>query len=193
MSKVNFKRVATKEEIENIPVEDGNFIVTGDGSAYIDYLNERKQISGGISSNDYDSIPVGAIIDFDGDEVPVGYKKIDDQNTYSSNEIVIGKWFDKTLYRRTIYRSVLINGTEETVNHNIENVDLLWCNLSKTFVIWPELGITNNLPFLNLGEGSNSISISDFSSTSFKLKSTIDRSNLRGYITLEYTKKEVSE
>ncbi|MBO5138667.1 MAG: hypothetical protein J6B89_03395 [Bacilli bacterium] len=46
MAKVNFKRIASSNEIDNIPITDGNFIVTGDGKAYIDYIDERKGLGG---------------------------------------------------------------------------------------------------------------------------------------------------
>ena len=46
MAKVNFKRIKNTSEIEKIPIEDGNFIVTGDGNAYIDYDDKRYGIGG---------------------------------------------------------------------------------------------------------------------------------------------------
>lgn len=47
MAKVNFKRIESKTEIDTIPVTDGNFIVTGDGTIYVDYGENRIEISGG--------------------------------------------------------------------------------------------------------------------------------------------------
>lgn len=46
MAKVLFKRVESSDYIDNINVEDGNFIVTGDGRSYIDYGENRIAIAG---------------------------------------------------------------------------------------------------------------------------------------------------
>ena len=46
MAKVDFKRVKTNAEVNNIDIKDGNFIVTGEGKTFIDYENERKAIGG---------------------------------------------------------------------------------------------------------------------------------------------------
>ena len=41
MAKVKFIRRLTKNEIDSIGVEDGNFIITKDGGLYADYGDER--------------------------------------------------------------------------------------------------------------------------------------------------------
>lgn len=46
MAKVNFKRVQDSSELENIAIEDGAFIVTGDGKSYVDYGSNRIPTSG---------------------------------------------------------------------------------------------------------------------------------------------------
>lgn len=46
MAKVQFKRVESVNDLDSIPIEDGNFIVTGDGKTYVDYGTERKGIGG---------------------------------------------------------------------------------------------------------------------------------------------------
>ncbi len=113
-------------------------------------------------------------------------KKLENIQNYSSEEQVIGTWFEKKLYRKTIYRSSLINGTEETVNHGIQNVDKIWLDATGSFAIWSN-GFTGNLPYLNQ-TFANSIFITDVRSTTFKISSGMNRSNLSGYITLLYTK-----
>ena len=109
-------------------------------------------------------------------------------DNYSTDEIVIGTWFGKPLYSKTFYRSVLINGTKETVNHGIQNVKQMWLNTTKSYIIWPATGQINNLPFIHQDVYANSIWIHDFNSTNYTLTSGLNRSNLTGYITLEYTK-----
>lgn len=41
MAKVNFIRRLTKNELDNIDINDGNFIITKDGGVYTDYNDER--------------------------------------------------------------------------------------------------------------------------------------------------------
>lgn len=116
------------------------------------------------------------------------HKEFNNKQIYSTNEQIIGTWVDgKPLYSITIYKPVLINGTEETVNHGIQNVEDIWCDPSKSYAIW-ENGIRNNLPFVHPDVIENSIIVSDFTSTTYRIKSAMDRSNLSGYITFNYTK-----
>ena len=41
MSKVKFKRYLSDSDVSNVPLEDGSFIVTKDGTSYVDYVDER--------------------------------------------------------------------------------------------------------------------------------------------------------
>lgn len=46
MAKVNFKRIEDSSQIDDVAIEDGSFIVTGDGKSYIDYGENRVPTSG---------------------------------------------------------------------------------------------------------------------------------------------------
>lgn len=46
MAKVNFKRIEDSSNVGNIDIEDGNFIVTGDGKTFIDYGVNRIAVGG---------------------------------------------------------------------------------------------------------------------------------------------------
>lgn len=46
MAKVKFKRIQDSSDIQNVNIEDGSFIITGDGKSYIDYGNERVPTNG---------------------------------------------------------------------------------------------------------------------------------------------------
>lgn len=46
MAKVNFKRIENSENIDTIDINDGNFIITGDGKSYIDYGTNRIPTNG---------------------------------------------------------------------------------------------------------------------------------------------------
>lgn len=71
---------------------------------------------------DYDGLPVGSEIDFDGTEIPDGFVQVDDPNTYSSEEVVIGIWFGKKLYRKSFRFNELATGTNNIV-HGIDNLN----------------------------------------------------------------------
>ena len=47
-----------------------------------------------------DTLPIGAEIDYEGSIVPNGWEEVDDPNTYSTDEIRIGTYLDKPLYRK---------------------------------------------------------------------------------------------
>ncbi len=50
-----------------------------------------------------DTLPIGSIVDYDGDVVPTNYEKVDDPNQYSTEEKIIGTWIDgKPIYRKVI-------------------------------------------------------------------------------------------
>lgn len=46
MAKVDFKRVSTNAEVDNIEIKDGQFIVTGEGKSFVDFGSQRKSIAG---------------------------------------------------------------------------------------------------------------------------------------------------
>lgn len=46
MAKVNFKRIEDSNLIDDYPIEDGSFWVTGDGKTYVDYDDQRIPIAG---------------------------------------------------------------------------------------------------------------------------------------------------
>lgn len=46
MAKVNFKRIEDSNLIDDYPIEDGSFWVTGDGKTYVDYDDQRISIAG---------------------------------------------------------------------------------------------------------------------------------------------------
>jgi len=46
MAKVKFKRIPYSSQINDLPIEDGSFVITGDGKSYIDYGNDRIPTNG---------------------------------------------------------------------------------------------------------------------------------------------------
>ena len=55
MATVNFKRISNSTNIDSVPIQDGNFIVTGDGKSYIDYGTNRIPTNGTLDTTMSDS------------------------------------------------------------------------------------------------------------------------------------------
>ena len=171
-TKVEFKRVETDAEVENIDIKDGQLIYTGTGKTYMDYGTERIPTGSGggsevvidddqptgddwklwidsdkqadntyyndngtptnIKTTTFDTLPVGAEVDYDGSVVPDGWTEVVDPNTYSTDEVRIGTWIDgKPLYRKVVtYTNQSSWGATNTkttvkVAHGIVNKDIV--------------------------------------------------------------------
>lgn len=81
------------------------------------YLNGEPFSGGG------DTLPIGAIVDYDGDTVPEGYEIVAEP-TYSTNEQKTGEtWIDgKPIYRKVIDCGVIDEQNNNFRNHNIKNL-----------------------------------------------------------------------
>ena len=149
MTKVNFKRTLTDDEVNNIELEDGNFIVTAEGTAYVDYNIGRKKLGVGdkeyiyftesttlndlvIKSNllgNNSKINASEIVIINSDN---SVKNLDDYleetNKFSTTEeIFTGKyWVDG----KPIYRKVWEIGASSTINQDI-SVSATITNLDK--------------------------------------------------------------
>lgn len=67
-----------------------------------------------------DAVPIGSIFDYDGETVPDGYELVED---YSSNEVEIGTWFGKPMYRTVVEWNNFAIADTTTYSHNIKNVE----------------------------------------------------------------------
>lgn len=117
------------------------------------------------------------------------YKDINlaNTNTYSENELVVGKWIDnKPIYRKVIDIGNLPNASQTIVSHNISNIERIvklygsaTRDRDKDTLSIPYVTFnSNNSGGINLY--ANNVSV--FVSTSS------DRSSYTGYVVLEYTK-----
>ena len=72
-----------------------------------------------------DTLPIGSVLEYDGDTVPDGYVEVEyEGEIYSTTEQVIGKWIDdKPLYRKVVVNSGPFAKGEQVFTHGIENVD----------------------------------------------------------------------
>lgn len=74
-----------------------------------------------------DTLPIGTVVDYDGDVVPYGYEKVDDPNVYSTEEVKTNKvWIDG----KPVYRKVINDTTNRAIGsynipHGITNLDTL--------------------------------------------------------------------
>lgn len=126
-----------------------------------------------------DSIPAGAVIDFEGDVVPEGYEQVEDKGEiYSTEEQRVGTWIDgKPLYRKTI--ETIVNNQQQTIS-----LDFSIDKLKKV-----EGGLDNGNQVIPFGYNDNTNYCCVFiqkSNKSLYYMSSWSKGTL--YITLEYTK-----
>lgn len=124
----------------------------------------------------------------------VGTRAIEDetlkiQNTMSGTEHFTGDYYidGKPIYAKTIYISSLPNKTIKYYNHGAQNVDEIWFDTSKSFAKFP-VGFTIPLPHVHIDGVGSQLMICDLDTTKFAVKTGIDRSTLKAYITINYTK-----
>lgn len=137
------------------------------------------------------SIPIDAIIDYDGDEVPEGYEQVPDENYYSAEERRIGTWFGKPLYRRVFDIGALPNASQKLFATDI---------LSGTIHVVSLTGLARRLtgvvayiplPFTNYTTIAQSIILSAWEEAGvlkLNVQAGTNRSDYNGLIVLEYTK-----
>ena len=94
MAKVNFIRKHTKAEVNDEPIVDGNFIVTGEGNVFIDYGTERIEIISSGGSITGDTLPIGSITAYGKETAPANWLICDgsavSRSTYADLFAVIG-------------------------------------------------------------------------------------------------------
>lgn len=110
---------------------------------------------------------------------------------YSTNEIIVGKWVDdKPLYRKTYIINGGISQGIYSVAHNINNIDVIFVNGSKSFMFNDNNKISYPFP-INQYNGATSYDqvgiYVDNTNINF-LAQTSWGTLWKAYITLEYTK-----
>lgn len=108
------------------------------------------------------------------------------ENNYNTAEKVIGKWIDgKPVYQKTIDFGALPNSTSKSVNHEINNLDLI---LSIEGIVYQN---TSKDGFLCLNDHKTDFAWAtrvSASKTTVTIGASVDRSPFSAYITLKYTK-----
>lgn len=137
-----------------------------------------------------DSIPAGTIVEFDGNVVPEGYEKVEDEGEiYSTEEKRIGTWIDgKPLYRKVINATPTIsNSSYQTISieHNISDLK----NVHKCNAFLHNTGNTQTYILPANTSATQTIGISEINSTEIIMYSQNDSwSGWIAEIILEYTK-----
>lgn len=71
-----------------------------------------------------DTLPVGSIVDYDGNVVPTNYEQVEDPNEYSTNEVKTNKtWLGKPVYRKLFKFDSINNNTSTVILHGITDLE----------------------------------------------------------------------
>ena len=117
------------EEISKIEITGGDIDLTDYATKeYVDEKIENIEISGGgsiVESSTVDTLPIGSVVMFNGDEIPDGYIELEDYlPTYSTEEQRIGTWIDgKPLYRKVLSLLSPNSKTLQTIDTGVTGIE----------------------------------------------------------------------
>lgn len=134
-----------------------------------------------------DTLPIGTIVDYDGETVPDGWEEYGTDD-YSTEETFTGKhWIDgKPIYRKVIDFGSLPNNTTKYIPHNINNID----KVIKIMGYATEIGTKNFYPLPLQYKGADSSYNVEIliNNNNVVAVASQDRSMYIAYVILEYTK-----
>lgn len=98
-----------------------------------------------VAINENPEIPdINKVTDNDMNEIKTVVNNNDDivtnATTYSNDEIRVGTWLNKPLYRKVYILSAVAGNNSYTLNPTPSNVDLMWFDLSATFLLQESTG-----------------------------------------------------
>lgn len=115
-------------------------------------------------------------------------EKITKNNTYSTDEQVVGIWINgKSIYRKVIDFGVLPNATKKEVQHNISNISN-FTKIEGIAIRNDETKFTQSLPLVYKNTEMFYNTALAVDNTIVEIQTDGDRSMFNGYVTLEYTK-----
>ena len=194
MAKVLFKRYETDAEAQASNIIDGQFIVTKEGTSYTDYGTDRVAFGGTLDTQMSDSSINGVqnkvIKSYTdnkvNDAIQEAKEYVDEKQTYSTDEVVIGTWIDnKPIYRKVINIGNLPNNA--TVNIPTSTFDASNKFITNIYCI----GVSSQGEYLKIpyyAGTSNYTNILITSANTISIQTNADRSRFTGYVTVEYTK-----
>lgn len=108
---------------------------------------------------------------------------INTNDIYSTDEIVIGKWLGKPLYRKVYDVGTLPDSTTKLINSGLSNINIVKIYGTAT----EEIGTYIPLPYVTLTD-IYQISLVYNSSNQISITTGTNRSQFTGFVVLEYTK-----
>lgn len=132
-----------------------------------------------------DTLPIGSIVEYDGDTVPIGYEEV---NSYSTNEVKTGDtWIDgKPIYRK-VWAFELSNNADLDGNLGLTNTNNFWVNEGKSFIKSPDQSLPANF-YYSSSDWARTWLYKSSSFIHYRFKSPSDLYGYTLYITVEYTK-----
>lgn len=192
MAKVTFRRFLTDNEARSSDIIDGQFIVTKDGKSYIDYGTDRVPTNGTLdkqmsdtSLNGVENKVIKKYIDDNINQTKQYSKDYTDnkaKETYSTDEIVVGTWLGKPLYRKVLIINQAFSQGQNSIAHNISNLSrMIRIDALSEGRVAPIFSGSSSL--------SNVTGLFNYDSTNIKLSVINDSWSAREwYFILEYTK-----
>ena len=157
------------------------------------YYDETTQTYKELSIKALDSMPVGTIVEYDGQtsDIPSGWEQeSDDPSIYSTTETNRGKtWIDgKPIYRKVLSDETRVSSGNTKINHNISNLKYI-ISFTGSF----DFGGAEQIPIFGMSCTSSSawdVSVTGISSTQINITAGTSISNARMIyrFVIEYTK-----
>lgn len=106
-------------------------------------INENAEISDINKITDDDMNEIKTVVNNNDDELITINTKLTNLITYSTTETVVGTWIDgKPIYRKVYILSAIAGNNSYTLNSVPSNVDIMWFDLSATFLLQESTGYT---------------------------------------------------
>ena len=92
-----------------------------------------------------DSLPIGTIVEYEGDTVPDGYEEVEDEGEiYSTEEVKVGTWLDgKPIYKNTFQIEIASTGNQNFFDKSELNID----NVIKMETVMINEAFNVNIPY----------------------------------------------
>jgi len=156
-----------------------NLTIEADGT-----LNAQAG-GGGAGVISGDTLPIGAIVNYDGDIVPQGYEKVADSlNVFSTTEQRVGTWIDgKPLYQKTIdFGYMERKNVFKQVPHNVANVEKIWVDRSNSYFV------DTSMNYYDVSDYDWHTSVNATYVSGIVSSDEFDRTTSSMYVTIRYTK-----
>lgn len=118
-----------------------------------------------------------------------GIENAGKNNIFVSDEQVIGTWFNKPLYRKTIsFTDLITANTPYEITHGIADIDKIWVDYSATF-FWATTGLGCGLPMVGYSGNTTDKAYVEVDKTNVSIYSNGSWAySWEKHITLLYTK-----